>query len=178
MNKLKPEELDGCGGRLVDVRNLDEFAHEHLEAAQCVPLGKLLSEAGPWERGERIVLTCKSGRRATEGAMQLEQAGFTDVCVVEGGLEGCKRAGLKVVSVTKRIPLQQQVMIVVGCILLVGLVLSLRNPWFLLIDWFVALGLIVGGLTGVCLMATVLSHMPWNKVPMSTCCSRTTGGGQ
>jgi len=175
MKTMKPEEVNGWDGRLVDVRNLDEFAYEHLEQATCVPLGRLLSEAGQWDRSERLALTSKSGKRATEGARQLEEVGFTDVFVVEGGLNACKKAGAKIIFGQKRLPLQQQVMVVAGVILLIGLVLARWNPWFLLIDGFVAVGLIVGGLTGICPMASVLAKMPWNAVSSGSSCSTGLG---
>ena len=55
----------------------------------------------------------------------------------------------------------------IGCLLLAGLVLARINPWFILIDWFVSLGLVLGGATGYCPMAMLLGKMPWNRV---SCC--------
>ncbi len=64
-------------------------------------------------------------------------------------------------------------MMVAGCLLLIGLILARVNPWFILIDWFVACGLVFGGATGYCPMAKLLGKLPWNAVsgPSSgTCC--------
>ena len=62
--------------RLVDVRDLDEFAAVHVEGAVCVPLSQLLQRASQWSPREPLTLVCHSGQRAREAADQLVRAGF------------------------------------------------------------------------------------------------------
>jgi len=168
---LKPKQLGEWSGRIVDVRNLDEFASERLAKAECVPLDRLMASAGSWRRGEPLLVMCKSGARSRQAAQQLESVGFASISMLEGGLDACKREGVDVVVDRKRIPLYRQVMIVAGSILLIGLGLSLVSPWFLLLDCVVATGLTFAGITGICPMARLLEKMPWNALP---CCSGRT----
>ena len=168
MVTLKPKQVSEWTGRIIDVRNPDEFAGERLPRAECVPLGTLADSASRWDRAEPLLVICKSGVRARQAVGQLEAAGFTSVCAVEGGLDACKREGVNVIVDRKRIPLYRQVMIVAGLLLLAGLGLSFVHPAFLLIDVFVAAGLTFAGFSGFCPMARLLEKMPWNSVSCHT----------
>ena len=180
MKTLTPQEAVSWQGRFVDVRNLDEFAGERLAGAACVPMDRLMSAAGAWDPAEPILLTCQMGVRAAKAAGQLEQVGFKDVHIVQGGLNACKEAGLEVVRTGRGMPLQQQVMIGAGSVLLTGLILSVVvHPWFLAIDWFAASMLLVAGISGFCPMAKILGRMPWNRTAdcSSGSCSVTKQAG-
>jgi rhodanese-related sulfurtransferase len=169
MVTLKPQQVPEWTGKIIDVRNPDEYAGERLaRKTECLPLGGLMASVSSWDRDERLLVICKSGMRARQAAGQLESAGFTSVSLVDGGLDACKREGVDVVIEHKRIPLYRQVMIAAGLILLAGLALSLVHPAFLLVDCFVAAGLTFAGITGICPMARLLEKMPWNAAP---CCS-------
>lgn len=165
---LKPKQVGEWSGRIVDVRNPDEFAGERLAKAECVPLSFLMASASKWDRNESLLVMCKSGMRSQQAVQQLEAAGFARVAMLDGGLDACKREGVEVIVDRKRIPLYRQVMIVAGVILLAGLGLSLVHPAFLLLDVMVAAGLTFAGITGICPMARLLEKMPWNALP---CCS-------
>ncbi|GMU23031.1 MAG: hypothetical protein AMXMBFR13_31150 [Phycisphaerae bacterium] len=174
MTNLSTEKVTSWTGRLIDVRNLDEFARERLDRGECVPLGQLLARASSWDPSEPVLLMCKSGARSRQAALQLTEAGFTAVHTLEGGIEACKRIGVPVIKGKAPIPLFRQVMVAAGLMLLAGLSLAVFHPAFLLIAWFVALGLVVGGWTGFCPMARLLERMPWNRVlnsPGGTCAS-------
>jgi len=165
MNTLTADRVSQWKGRLIDVRNLNEFAAERLPQAECVPLDRLMSAAGGWDRNEPILLMCKSGVRSGTAAGQLIGAGFTNVHTLTGGIDACKRAGVEVIITRRTIPVIRQVMIAAGALLLLGLILARVNPWFILLDWFVAAGLLFAGLTGCCPMARLLEIMPWNTAP-------------
>lgn len=168
MVMLKPRQVSDWTGRIIDVREPDEFAGERLPKAECVPLGSLMASVCGWDRSQPLLVICKSGMRARKAVEQLEAAGFASVSTVEGGLDACKRDGVNVIIDRKRIPLYRQVMIGAGLLLLTGLALSSYvHPAFILLDWFVAAGLTVAGATGYCPMAKVLEKMPWNAAP---CC--------
>lgn len=55
------EQLVTQGARLIDVRDPDEFAREHIAGAECIPLSRLepgsLAGAGP------VVFHCRAGLR-------------------------------------------------------------------------------------------------------------------
>ena len=167
MKRISADQLATCPGRLIDVRGLDEFASERLARAECVPPVRLPAAAAGWDKSERLILMCRSGARSAQAAETLERMGFNNITLLDGGIEACKKAGLAVIRERKVIPIFRQIMIVAGCLLLAGLVLVRVNPWFILIDWFVALGLVLGGMTGHCPMAMLLEKMPWNQVGCS-----------
>lgn len=160
---VKPTELDRWSGRCVDVRNPDEFLSERLARAELVPLDQLAKQVEGWQRQQPVLLICRSGMRASQGAQQLETLGFTDVAIVEGGLEACKRAGVGIIRDSKRIPLFRQILIGAGLFLLVTLALSLYLPWFIGMTWLIAGMLVIAGLTGFCPMQYLLQRMPWNR---------------
>lgn len=191
MKQITAEEVKTWKGRIIDVRNPDEFAASRLPGAELVPLPTLPGAMTAWRREEPMVVMCKSGGRSKQAYEQLVTAGFTNVSSLSGGIEACKAAGVNVIVLRKTLPIFQQVMIAAGSLLLLGLLLSRLHPAFLIIDWFIACGLIFAGATGFCAMAKLLEKMPWNRVPTaggeatagtssnpaatSSCCAPSTG---
>lgn len=165
MRTLPADQVGTWTGRIIDVRSRVEFAAERLTEAECVPLDTLPAAAGEWRRDEPLLVMCKSGVRSRQGYDQLVAAGFTHVTMLTGGIEACKKAGVNVVVVRRTLPIIRQVMIAAGAFLLLGLLLGHWDARFLLVTWFVALGLTFAGLTGYCPMAMLLEKMPWNKAP-------------
>jgi rhodanese-related sulfurtransferase len=45
------------------------------------------------DRRQKIILTCGGGGKATLSASSLQEMGFTDVCVIQGGCRGWQKAG-------------------------------------------------------------------------------------
>ncbi|ANY18790.1 Inner membrane protein YgaP [Tsuneonella dongtanensis] len=149
------------GAKLIDVRGPDEFARARLPGAENRPLDALGSVAhdGP------VVFHCKSGMRTAANADRLAAAAPGTVYIVEGGLEGWRKAGLPVEE-TKGAPLEimRQVQIAAGTLVLVGVILGflVAPAWFGL-SAFVGAGLTFAGVSGWCGMAHLLAIMPWNR---------------
>ena len=62
------------------------------------------------------------------------------------------------------LPLDRQVQLAVGIILLITLALAvLVHPAFVWMAAICGIGLAVAGLTGFCGLARILAHMPWNR---------------
>ncbi len=62
------------------------------------------------------------------------------------------------------IPIEQQVHLTAGILILIGLALGYAfTSWFYLIPLFVAIGFISSGLSGFCTMSHMLRQMPWNQ---------------
>jgi rhodanese-related sulfurtransferase len=175
MKTVSPKQAANWNGRFIDVRNYDEYLAERLDCAECIPLDRVLTEAADWDREEAILCLCKSGARARKAAEQLEQVGFKNVSVVEGGLDAGKKEGLLVIRQKKHIPLFRQVFIGAGLFVLLGLVLAtFVDPRWIILDWFVACSMVIAGITGYCPMAMLLDKMPWNKQSGSSgasCCT-------
>jgi len=151
---------------LIDVRETDEYIKEHIPQAHLVPLSGFNPDDFPKEHDKTAVFHCKSGGRTEASAARILASGFKSVYQLEGGLEGWRKAGLPVNENAKApISIMRQVQITAGSLVVIGLVLAvLVNPWFALISGFVGAGLTQAGISGNCLMATILAKMPWNKV--------------
>jgi rhodanese-related sulfurtransferase len=155
------------GALLVDVRDADEHARERIPGACCIPLAQLASS--PQLRaagGNTVLFHCRRGMRTRANAEALDAAAAgREACMVDGGIDAWKRAGLPVQR-DARAPLElnRQVQIAVGGLLLLGTALAATvSPWFLLLPGFLGAGLLFAGLSGFCGMALLLARMPWNR---------------
>jgi rhodanese-related sulfurtransferase len=170
-------ESNGGAWKLIDVRDLEEFASVHVDGAMCVPLPRLLAEASKWSPEDRLMLICHSGQRARQAAATLQDAGFRHLAVVEGGTKACVQAGVPVTRGRKRIPLPRQVFMAAGVVLLIELTLAtLVHPWLIGLCWATAAFMIVAGYTGFCPMSNLLAAMPWNRVGEAGADSRAAVG--
>ncbi|HVZ93335.1 MAG TPA: rhodanese-like domain-containing protein [Phycisphaerales bacterium] len=158
--------MDNHEAFVIDVREADEYAHEHIAGTKLMPLSTFNPADAPHAAGMTIVMQCRSGRRSADAAARLIAVGRTGIVNLKGGIEAWKAAGLPVQTGANKNPLSimRQVQITAGGTVFVSSVLAwLVSPWFLALSGFFGAGLLVAGLTGTCGMATVLSHMPWNK---------------
>ncbi len=174
MKTIKAEDLNCDGAVLLDVRTPGEYSAERIEGSRLIPLQKLGKEqvAELVRQGGRCVVICRSGGRARRAATQLEEAGHPDVTVLEGGLNAWLTAGKPVERGRGVIPLERQVRIGAGLLVLVGVILGAwLNPWYLALSGFVGCGLIVAGVTDWCGMGFLLARMPWNA-GKTDCCGK------
>lgn len=72
--------------QLIDVREPFEYEICHLPGAQLIPLGTLLSRLDELNKDQETYLQCRSGGRSAEAVQLLQQAGFSNVFNVEGGI--------------------------------------------------------------------------------------------
>jgi rhodanese-related sulfurtransferase len=148
---------------LVDVREADENARERIRGAVCLPLSAW--DESPVGSGA-LIFHCRSGARTASNAARLmRKTGEGDCYILEGGIDGWKRAGLPVErDLRQPLELQRQVQIAAGSIAAIGTALGVFvSPWFLIAPAFVGAGLTVAGLTGFCGMARLLMAAPWNR---------------
>jgi rhodanese-related sulfurtransferase len=152
--------------RIVDVREFPEFAAGHIEGSVLVPLRGIERAAEGWGREEQITLVCRSGRRADEAREQLERCGFSSVMVLPGGIEAWVAAGQPVKRVEGRRvwSLERQVRAGAGSLVLITLLLAyvVSRRW-LIGTAMVGGGLVFAGVSDICMMASVLGRMPWNR---------------
>ena len=151
---------------LVDVRTPAEFGAVHAAGAVSLPLDRMTADAVRAIQGDAPVVhvICQGGVRSQKAVDALLAAGFSNAVNISGGTKAWEAAGLPVVRGRKVIPLERQVFLVAGLIVLIGCALGFRvNPWFFLIPTFVGFGMTIAGSTGFCPMAIVLAKMPWNK---------------
>jgi rhodanese-related sulfurtransferase len=153
------------GAILIDIRDIDEHAREHIAQALHIPLSKL-SDKRLETAGKPIIYYCKSGNRTRLNAELLIKAGGPCVHVLEGGIEGWKAAGHPVKKDARQpLEMMRQVQIAAGFLALAGAALGyLLHPAIYALSAAVGAGLMFSGISGTCAMATVLKKMPWNRV--------------
>jgi hypothetical protein len=96
---------------------------------------------------EPIYILCHSGTRAKKAAAKFAFAGFENCVVVDGGTQAWADAGLPVERGAHTVlPLDRQVQVAIGSIVLVGVLLSqfVNHSWI----W----------------LSGVMARMPWNQV--------------
>jgi rhodanese-related sulfurtransferase len=171
VQKISPRDakalLDGGEAVLIDIREQDEFAREHIAGARLVPLSGFTPSDFPREHEKAGVFCCASGNRTTQAAGDILATGFAKVYQIEGGLAGWKKAGLPVnLNRSAPISIQRQVQLIAGAMMLASVILGfLLTPYWFALGAFVGAGLMFAGATGTCAMATLLAYMPWNRAP-------------
>lgn len=172
---------------IIDVREQDEYKAEHVPRSINVPLsyfGTMAPGVLSNLSDAKVVLLCRSGKRAQMAASEGKKLGFEPVGgyhIYPGGILAWKEKGGETIAVNRRhLPLLRQTHLGAGLLALTGVILGFSvNPLFFWLSGFVGLGLTVAGATGLCLMSEVLAKMPWNKnVPNieQELCRATVGG--
>lgn len=163
---------------LLDVREPAEHAAENIPAAILLPLSSVSKNALPEIAGKKLVVHCKSGKRAGAACEKLlAEDPDLEIYNLEGGISAWSAAGNQVASSGKCfLPLDRQVQLTIGLCVLIGSVLAyFVNPLFFLLTGFFGAGLTFAGLSGYCGLAMVMAKMPWNQVgakPAPSCCMK------
>lgn len=192
LSLISPKEfaqLASQGGViLLDVRTPMEYQQVHAVPAINEPLDKLEPLATATRHGltrqDKVYVICKSGARAKTAGQKFIDAGFEKVISVEGGTDAWVAADLPVLRTqSKVLPLQQQVFIVIGAMVVLGVLLGyFVHPAWLILAGFPGCGLIFAGLTGLCPLAMLMAKMPWNQVKFTgtkvTTCSIDPASGK
>jgi rhodanese-related sulfurtransferase len=162
IDPVTAKRLIDDGALLVDIREPDEHAREHVPGARNTPLSRLASlPAG----ATAIVFHCRSGARTSGNAGRLAAAAGCEAYILDGGLDAWKKAGLPVAADRGQpIEIMRQVQITAGGLVLAGVLLGVWvAPAFLGLAGFVGAGLMFAGISGWCGMAKLLGVMPWNR---------------
>lgn len=96
MRSIRADEAlaaSAAGAVLVDVRTSAQFERNGLLGSVNIPLAEIRTQRVPQSlRPEaRLVLLCDHGQLSELAGLYLEQAGFTDVANVLGGLLAIRR---------------------------------------------------------------------------------------
>ena len=158
------EQLAHRSVTVIDVREPMEVAGGHIAGSLNVPLARLAQAELP---ETPLVLVCQSGKRSARGVQLLLERGHPHpVSDLLGGLPSWQQAGLPLRKLRNApMPLMRQVQIAAGSLILLGLILSSTvAPAWILLTWFVGVGLTIAGISGFCGMARLLALMPGNQV--------------
>lgn len=163
---------------IVDVRERDEYAIEHVEHSINVPLSVFQMVApGVLKQLEdrEIMFMCHSGMRAAQAKVLASGMGYNKehtYTSYEGGIMQWIKDGKDVIkgnTVKSRLSLQRQVQIIIGFLVVVFGVMGMYvNPWYSIAAASVGGGLFIAGASGYCLMAQIVSWMPWNRAAPAT----------
>ena len=130
--------------KYIDVRQESEYASEHIEGSELVPLGALSKRCATWDKREPLTIVCRSGHRATKARAMLTAMQFQDVDVLPGGIVRWRSEGNPVVGsdgVQASNPRSGWVVQVL--VILVSLALaSSVSPWFLAVTALAGIKLI------------------------------------
>lgn len=166
---LSPTEvaarLKAGKAHLVDIRETDEVAREHIAGAARAPLSTFEAADLNIAADRDVIFMCRTGARTGANCDRLASRVEGEAYVLTGGLEAWKGAGLAT-RVDARAPLEmmRQVQIGAGSLILIGAALGLLvHPGFWALSAFVGAGLLMAGVTGFCGMARVLALAPWNR---------------
>lgn len=163
------KRLLDAGALLIDIREPDEFAREHIPQARSRPVSVLTSGGLDVSEVSPVIFHCRSGMRTRAHADRLAHAVPCEAFIMEGGLDAWKKAGLPISS-DRNAPLElmRQVQLAAGSAVILGVVLGATlSPWFYALSAFVGAGLIFAGATGFCGLARLLQRMPWNRRAVS-----------
>jgi adenylyltransferase/sulfurtransferase len=83
---LKAKQDRGDRFVLVDVREPFEYDICRIPGSTLIPLGQLPSRMSELDTADEIVLQCKSGTRSARALKLLQEAGFSKLSNVEGGI--------------------------------------------------------------------------------------------
>lgn len=155
--------LEQGSALLVDVREPAEHRSRNIAQARPVPLGKI--DATQLPEGSRIVVHClKGGRGASACEKLIRQNPKLEVYNLSGGIDAWAAAGLPIRTAGFALPLDRQVQITIGIVLVMASALALLvSPLFMLMTAAMGLGLFIAGTTGFCGLARVMAYAPWNK---------------
>lgn len=157
--------------QVIDVREFPEFQAERIHNSKLVPLSDFEKHESEIDHTKPVYIMCRSGNRAKQAADRLLKKGFTDVHVIEGGMQAWQGANLPVIKgETKVWSLERQVRFTAGSLVLIGVLLG-AFVWQPLV-WlaaFVGAGLVFSAATDTCTMGLLLAKLPWNRMPAPAC---------
>lgn len=84
-------EIEAGNCLLMDVRERHESESEHIPLSVLMPISEVDRRWKELDPSRRIVLYCRSGSRSARVAQFLASKGFSDIGILEGGLNRWER---------------------------------------------------------------------------------------
>jgi rhodanese-related sulfurtransferase len=158
--------IDEGEAAVVDVREPAEHAAGNIAGSTLLPLATVRKSTIPCCDAKKLVIHCRSGKRSAIACEKLlAEDPNMELYNLEGGMAAWDVAGFSAVSTGRFfLPLDQQVQLTIGLMLLVGSLLGfLWSPLWFLLTGVMGVGLTLAGLTGFCGLAILMAKMPWNQ---------------
>jgi rhodanese-related sulfurtransferase len=80
---------------LIDVRNPEEYRNERIEGSLNVPVDALKIGLDEIERETPLLIYCRTGKRCLRAVDQLNDMGFHNIRILDGGIEAWKTHNFK-----------------------------------------------------------------------------------
>lgn len=164
---MNQKTADMC---ILDVRTVAEVNASCLPDCLHIPLHELTPERLQQEiiksgkNASQVYLLCQAGRRAEMAADKLKDNINAELFIIEGGMNAVQQSNIPVTQQKASIPLERQVRIAAGLLVVTGVVLGAWiNPAFYGLSAFVGLGLTFSGIADICPMGMLIAKAPWNK---------------
>ena len=94
VEELKAKLDAGENIKLIDCREQNEWDEAHIEKAEFMPLSNFASEMEKLsDKGETLILQCRSGKRSLQACMMLQGEGFENLFNLEGGIMAWSEKG-------------------------------------------------------------------------------------
>lgn len=78
---------------ILDVRTDAEFREGHIEGAINIPVGELEGRLGELDRGDEMLVYCRTGNRSSTAVGILEENDFTKIYHMNRGITAWTSAG-------------------------------------------------------------------------------------
>ncbi|MFB6814616.1 rhodanese-like domain-containing protein [Streptomyces sp. NPDC056347] len=157
---------------VIDVRAPGEYASGHVPGALNIPLDRLTDAVPALKsaaaRGSLLVV-CASGVRSTR-ACDILAAADIDALTLAGGTSAWEAEGRAIeqpAGARTTWPMERQVRLAAGSLVVAGLLAGLRFPAARWISAGVGSGLVFSAVSNTCGMAAALSKLPYNRAPRS-----------
>ena len=161
--ELRSRLAHGDDIRLIDVCTTAEFETGHIPTSYHVPLDALREHRDEFRHLDVHVVVCQSGNRAAQAAQRLADAGLANVQILDGGITRWVATGGDVNRGPQRWPLERQVRLAAGAIVLTSVLASLTLPAAGAIAGLVGGGLAIAALTDTCAIGNLLARLPYNR---------------
>jgi len=79
---------------VIDIREHREYRQGHIPQATSVPIFKLISNFSEIPQLRQVVLVCRTGRRSRRAIHVLNEKGFINIRILEGGMLAWENTGL------------------------------------------------------------------------------------
>lgn len=85
---------------VVDVRSAADYATGHLPQARHMEFDQLQAKIGQLAKNKAtpVLLVCQTGQQSNKAVRLAEQAGYTEVHALQGGVNAWQQAGMPVVK--------------------------------------------------------------------------------
>ena len=85
---------------VIDLRPAADYAKGHLPSARNLEMADLQAKIGQIakNKGNPVILVCQTGQQSQKASRAVSDAGYTEVHVLQGGLDAWQKAGMPVVK--------------------------------------------------------------------------------